>query len=32
MSRIAVERRRPADADKAFKLLSDLLDQFTGEV
>jgi hypothetical protein len=31
MSRIAVERTRPADADKAFKLLSDLVDQFTGE-
>jgi hypothetical protein len=31
MARIAVERTRPADADKAFKLLTDLVDKFTGE-
>jgi len=31
MARTAVERTRPADADKAFKLLTDLVDQFTGD-
>lgn len=31
MARIAVERTRPADADKAFKLLTDLVDKFTGD-
>lgn len=31
MARIAVERTRPADADKAFSLLTDLVDQFTGD-
>ena len=28
MARIGVERRRPADADKAFALLTDLVDRF----
>ncbi len=27
----AVERNRPADADKAFSLLTDLVDNFTGD-
>jgi hypothetical protein len=27
----AVERNRPADADKAFSLLTDLVDSFTGD-
>jgi hypothetical protein len=31
MSVTAVERRRPADADKAFRLLTDLVDNFTGD-
>jgi len=31
MARTAVERTRPADADKAFSLLTDLVDQFTGD-
>jgi hypothetical protein len=31
MARIAVERTRPADADKAFSLLTDIVDQFTGD-
>jgi hypothetical protein len=31
MARIAVERTRPADADKAFSLLTDLVDRFTGD-
>lgn len=31
MSRTAVERRRPADADKAFRLLTQLVDNFTGD-
>ncbi len=31
MSRTAVERNRPADADKAFRLLTDLVDNFTGD-
>jgi len=31
MSVTAVERRRPADADKAFRLLSDLVDNYTGD-
>ena len=31
MAQIAVERKRPADADKAFSLLSDLVDRFTGD-
>jgi hypothetical protein len=31
MARTAVERRRPADADKAFRLLTDLVDNFTGD-
>jgi len=31
MARTAVERVRPADADKAFSLLSDLVDRFTGD-
>lgn len=31
MSRTAVERRRPADADKAFRLLTDLVDNYTGD-
>ena len=32
MARTAVERTRPADADKAFSLLTDLVDQFTNDV
>ena len=31
MSITAVERTRPADADKAFRLLTDLVDNFTGD-
>ena len=31
MARTAVERKRPADADKAFNLLRDLVDSFTGD-
>ena len=31
MAQTAVERTRPADADKAFSLLTDLVDQFTGD-
>lgn len=31
MSRTAVERKRPADADKAFRLLTDLVDNYTGD-
>lgn len=31
MARTAVERTRPADADKAFSVLSDLVDKFTGD-
>ena len=31
MARTAVKRTRPADADKACKLLTDLVDQFTGD-
>jgi hypothetical protein len=31
MSKTAVERVRPADADKAFRLLTDLVDNFTGD-
>ncbi len=31
MARTSVERTRPADADKAFSLLTDLVDQFTGD-
>ncbi len=31
MVRVAVDRTRPADADKAFSLLTDLVDQFTGD-
>jgi hypothetical protein len=31
MARTAVERTRPADADKAFSLLTDLVDQFTSD-
>jgi len=31
MAQIAVERKRPADADKAFGLLTDLVDKFTGD-
>ncbi|MFT4864126.1 MAG: hypothetical protein ACI8RE_000305 [Ilumatobacter sp.] len=31
MARTAVDRTRPADADKAFNLLTDLVDKFTGE-
>ncbi|MBT7429829.1 MAG: hypothetical protein HN783_08470 [Ilumatobacter sp.] len=31
MARTAGERTRPADADKAFSLLTDLVDQFTGD-
>ncbi|MDX2379989.1 MAG: hypothetical protein QNM02_09565 [Acidimicrobiia bacterium] len=31
MSRTAIERNRPADADKAFRLLTDLVDNFTGD-
>lgn len=31
MARTAVDRIRPADADKAFQLLSDLVPRFTGD-
>lgn len=31
MARTAVERTRPADADKAFSLLTDLVDNYTGD-
>ena len=31
MSRTAVDRNRPADADKAFRLLTDLVDNYTGD-
>jgi hypothetical protein len=31
MSVTAVERNRPADADKAFRLLTDLVDNYTGD-
>lgn len=31
MARTAVQRTRPADADKAFSLLTNLVDQFTGD-
>jgi hypothetical protein len=31
MARVAVVRVRPADGDKAFQLLSDLVDRFTGD-
>jgi hypothetical protein len=31
MARNAVERKRPADADKAFSILRDLIDSFTGD-
>jgi hypothetical protein len=31
MARTAVVRVRPADADKAFKLLTDLVDRYTGD-
>jgi ABC-type Fe3+-hydroxamate transport system substrate-binding protein len=31
MSVTAVERRRPADADKAFQLLTNLVDNYTGD-
>jgi hypothetical protein len=31
MSVTAVERRRPADADKAFQLLTELVDNYTGD-
>ncbi len=31
MARIAVVRVRPADGDKAFQLLTDLVDRFTGD-
>jgi hypothetical protein len=31
MARTAVERKRPADADKAFSILRDLVDSFTGD-
>jgi hypothetical protein len=31
MARTAVERKRPADADKAFSILRDLIDSFTGD-
>lgn len=31
MARTAVDANRPADADKAFSLLTDLIDQFTGD-
>jgi hypothetical protein len=31
MATSAVERKRPADADKAFSLLTDLVDNFTGD-
>ena len=31
MARTAVDRNRPADADKAFSILTDLIDEFTGD-
>lgn len=31
MARTAVERTRPADADKAFSLLTELVDEFVGD-
>ena len=31
MATSAVERKRPADADKAFNLLTDLVDSYTGD-
>lgn len=31
MARTAVDRNRPADADKAFSLLTDLIDAYTGD-
>ena len=31
MARNAVVRIRPADADKAFKILTDLVDRYTGD-
>jgi len=31
MATTAVERNRPADADKAFSILNDLIDNFTGD-
>ncbi len=31
MAATAVERTRPADADKAFGILTDLVDQYTGD-
>ena len=31
MARTAVDANRPADADKAFSLLNDLIDRFTGD-
>lgn len=31
MARTAVDANRPADADKAFSLLTDLIDKFTGD-
>jgi hypothetical protein len=31
MARTAVVRIRPADADKAFKILTDLVDRYTGD-
>jgi hypothetical protein len=31
MARTAVTRIRPADADKAFQILSDLVDRYTGD-
>lgn len=31
MARTAVDRNRPADGDKAFSLLTDLIDDFTGD-
>ena len=31
MARTAVDANRPADADKAFSILTDLIDEFTGD-
>jgi len=31
MARTAVDTNRPADADKAFSILTDLIDEFTGD-
>ena len=31
MARVGVERTRPADADKAFSILTDLVDKYTGD-